>query len=268
MKKILVILLSMAMVLTMFACDFSYPPKGQGGEDVDNRTIVYEDGETTIYLTEDGKYVDQDGKEIEFEEEEDPEIEDEFDFGFDIAKTYGFDKVMQKVDYSNLEGQQENLLTNTAKLAKQIFGSDFALDTAYNEAGDDAIVGTYGYENEDVNQKNLEIGIYKSSEQNAYIHYITYSCECLTDSSDETINKATTDLKNAFGITVNKDKLKESVNKLLSASEEQLEEMYDYQVVDKDYDLFTEMASISTVGYVDGGQRFWYICVDIEREYK
>ena len=266
MKKLLVILLSLAMTFTMFAC--GKEPDGQGDKDVENLTIVYEDEETTIYLTEDGQYIDQDGNPIVFEPEEGSDVlGDEYDFGFDMAKTYTFDKVMEKVDYNNLESLQEYFLTQTASLTKKAFGTDFSLDTGYSEADEDALVGAYGYENEDVDQKNIELGIYKSSEVPTPTHYITYSCECLYDVSDETLNKVITDLKNAFGITVSKDKLKASAEKLMNATEEELESIYDYQIIEKDYDLYTEMASLSTAGGAFENSHLWYVCVEIERQY-
>ena len=261
MKKLSTMLLIIVLCASLTACgnnDDSAAPQDEstitdtqdGAETQTDAKVQTADGVTILTSTDiqDGEY---------------------YDFGIQVDLDYDAVASMERINEDKLSGYTGDFEAKLNNLARSIGGNwdvmcDYDDDPEFGE-----MLMADAIRNGNTDDAYLQLGCYYDTDNGEYVYYVGY-CSANMAAFDQGIEQTAKDIKTLFGVTVDKDKLK-------NASEDAFEKVQnngDYYIYEQDAAVEREdcnetVALTMEVGYPDeGSDMIGYVYCERSRVYK
>ena len=247
-RKLLAMLLALSMAFSMTAC---------GNKDTDTE--------------DETEYLDYEEYSDEYEEEYAEGVSEDYAFGIEASAEYAGSVMNDKIDYTKLDSQREDLEVKLADVVGLISGN-WEINSDYDDYEDDEYgecLFIQAQEDDDIEKTLIECGVYMYKPDDCYYQYLNYCSDSIYPEGDVSYEDIASDMEKIFGLKVSPEKLQEAVEKVFSDIVEtgtycELVEQGDVDVNDEYKDAYYVAAEGD---YVDDDEYMAYIYVSRERVY-
>lgn len=277
-KKGLCILLILLLCFGLWSCggekdkpngDTNQPGQSQTGEVDGEEMPVDENAEYNEKVKENADKID----EADFPASEGADNEDgvPYDFGFSVSEKFGVEDAVAKVNYDDLANLGDQLEKTLQTAAQDSLGLTFVGFNDYEAEAYDGIenqVCAVQMEDDDTEKKYFEAGVYHSTIDDQYYHYVSMMSDTFKENTEENLKQAMDTLKKAMGVTLSKARLSKAIDIVLKNANE-LEDYYGLvgskTITTKKY---IEKITVKVDGIAtEDNEIFYYVAAERERTY-
>lgn len=230
MKKFQIVFLIVALIFTLSSCGNK---DAASDDNLPDNPISSDEGiEAEDESTDEESVTKLDPDELTLSEDAYTEDEIRYDYGAEVSADYPMAGLLEKVDYSNITGLGDVLLSNCEKTIGSNFSekkfesfSDYEEDVAEEI---DRICYVMSMENNDTESAFIETGAYHYTPDNTNHQYVTYFTKTYTSANSFDIDSSLKELEK-FGVSVSKSKLKAGVQETFSSIGK---DQYEYTLIE------------------------------------
>ena len=276
MKKLWTFLLIFILIFTTAACGSqdaeSESQNGNNGSVSENGGNTSDTGEEALQEVEYDAAVNENTDDIDASQYNAADMEGSFDFGFSASRDFGMSNIVEKLDYSDIEGLTSTMESRLQSGISGSIGGSYEIFSDYEEDDADEIDKlTYavGMENDDSEGRFFEVGVYHNQNTDKNYQYCTFITENFYSVEEADIENSIEVLKEAMGITFSKSRL----TKAIEIAFDNATEAQDYyslsQKVKLTGDGYTETVKVCVDGFAtEANEIGYYISIERERTYE